>query len=264
VGTAHTTVLEGFLLALVAWRLLAAVRADGRWLAAALTGGVALGLLLLVRPSHGLVWLAWSGLVLWRGRLRPPALRPVVVTALVAVAVVAPWTVRNARVHGALIPVATNGGFNFYLGNNPQMTGDIPPLDHFFDDFAPGAPATWRARSEVERDRAFYALGREHWRERPGQALRGAGNRLLSYAFFRPYLLVAYPRWLAVIFIGSYLAVLLPFLWALPRARGTVAGFSLAALAVTGLVGMAYVVSMRFRASVEPFLVVVAAARPDA
>ena len=45
------------------------------------------------------------------------------VTLLVAVATVAPWTIRNYRVLDAFVPVSTNGGSVFYLANNPLATG---------------------------------------------------------------------------------------------------------------------------------------------
>jgi 4-amino-4-deoxy-L-arabinose transferase-like glycosyltransferase len=46
-----------------------------------------------------------------------------VVMAAVIVAVVAPWTYRNWRVFGELVPISTNGGVNLWIGNNPNATG---------------------------------------------------------------------------------------------------------------------------------------------
>ncbi len=37
----------------------------------------------------------------------------------------APWTVRNYQLFGKLVPVATNGGFNFLMGNHANSNGDI-------------------------------------------------------------------------------------------------------------------------------------------
>ncbi len=39
-------------------------------------------------------------------------------------AAIAPWTYRNYRVFDAFVPISTNGGVNFWMGNNPQSDGD--------------------------------------------------------------------------------------------------------------------------------------------
>ena len=50
-------------------------------------------------------------------RGRESGRRRAAVFLLVTAAVIAPWTVRNARITGAFVPVATRGSFNLWLGN---------------------------------------------------------------------------------------------------------------------------------------------------
>jgi tetratricopeptide (TPR) repeat protein len=44
--------------------------------------------------------------------------------------VVAPVTLRNYRVEGVFVPITSNGGLNFYIGNNENANGLYVPLDH--------------------------------------------------------------------------------------------------------------------------------------
>jgi len=59
---------------------------------------------------------------LWLFRRRRAA--DAVVFVLVAVLCVAPWTLRNHRVHGRWIAVASEGGVTFWTGNHPLARGD--------------------------------------------------------------------------------------------------------------------------------------------
>jgi hypothetical protein len=43
--------------------------------------------------------------------------------AAVVVAALTPWTVRNVRVHGQLVPVKNSFGKELWIGNNPHATG---------------------------------------------------------------------------------------------------------------------------------------------
>lgn len=48
-------------------------------------------------------------------------LRKIVYVCVFAIAVVAPWTIRNAIVFGEFIPVSANSGFSLYYGNNKHI-----------------------------------------------------------------------------------------------------------------------------------------------
>jgi hypothetical protein len=47
-----------------------------------------------------------------------------VVFITAAIAVVAPWTIRNARVYGRFVLVASEGGVTFWTGNHPLARGE--------------------------------------------------------------------------------------------------------------------------------------------
>ena len=57
--------------------------------------------------------------LLWRQRAADA-----IVFVVVAVLCVAPWTVRNHRVYGRWIAVASEGGVTFWTGNHPLARGD--------------------------------------------------------------------------------------------------------------------------------------------
>ncbi|HVZ38781.1 MAG TPA: glycosyltransferase family 39 protein [Candidatus Kapabacteria bacterium] len=85
--------------------------------------GVLAGLAALVKPQLALAPLvAIAALPAGQPRLRVRALRAGCV-ALVAVAVVLPWTLRNQALYGHPGIVANNDGINLYIGNNPRANG---------------------------------------------------------------------------------------------------------------------------------------------
>jgi 4-amino-4-deoxy-L-arabinose transferase-like glycosyltransferase len=85
----------------------------------AAAAGSITGAAILVRPAMlfflplALVWLA----------LRRRALTAALLL-LVSIAVVTPWTIRNARVYGRFVLVASEGGVTFWTGNHPLAKGE--------------------------------------------------------------------------------------------------------------------------------------------
>ncbi len=257
----NTAVLEGWLLLALATILASAARSGPapirRWAVA----GLLLGAGLHVRPTFGVIWAAWAAVLLARPATSRRGLAAgILIASAVAGISAMPWTARNYRVHGALVPIATNGGFNFAIGNDPRYGGGIPPLERIFRRMPEQEQARLRGMSEIERDRAFYAEGIEHWRNQPGALLKGVGRKLAAFVFFRPYLFRGYPPWVAAIFVVSYTALLVAFGAGLRRARGAIRDLSLVAIVLTGLLALVYVVSMRYRASVEPLMALIGSA----
>ena len=261
VGYLTSAVLEGFLFCLLAFFLLraSATREQSGSLRNPLLAGLALGLLLLARPTAGIIWGLWALVLLWRSRFGASRVRTVLLVSAAALLVITPWTVRNAHVHHRLVPISTNGGFNFYIGSNPIYGGGIPPLHRLFPRMSQEEQQRLRSLTEVERDRYLYTMGLTFWREQPGAVLSGIARKLVSFVFWRSYLFYGYPRWLAVTFIVTYLLLLIPFAVSVVRCRGPACTLLLLAIVATGVLCCIYVVSMRFRASVEPFMVAIAA-----
>jgi 4-amino-4-deoxy-L-arabinose transferase-like glycosyltransferase len=90
---------------------------------AALTG-VTFGLAALTRETT-LMMPAIVGLwlLLARKNFSRTAVKVWLVMAAATIFTVLPWTVRNCFVLRAFVPIATNSGINFYIGNNPAATG---------------------------------------------------------------------------------------------------------------------------------------------
>lgn len=140
-----------------AWLFVRALRAP--WAPAfAIGAGVLWGALVLVRPPAivlpaALLVAAWAV----RAGRRQTAVAAVLVV-LAGVAVMAPWTLRNARVMGAATPLSQNGGANLWMGNHEGANGEYIAL-----------PASYAAmplveREQVLRDEAVRFIRTHPWR----------------------------------------------------------------------------------------------------
>lgn len=114
------------------WALLAAGRRGSMGLF--LLGGVLWGLAAIARPN---VLALAPAIWLWCGLKSPPRRRlvaPLLATLGLAV-VVAPVTIRNYVVGKEAILIASTGGINFFIGNNPASSGYLAAT--------PGARPIW-------------------------------------------------------------------------------------------------------------------------
>ncbi|MFT3765998.1 MAG: tetratricopeptide repeat protein [Minicystis sp.] len=156
--------------------------------------GLWLGLGAITRPNILAFAVALAPLLFF---LRTDPLRVVArrlaVLYLAAAAVIAPVTVRNRIVGGEAVLIATQGGVNLYIGNNPRADG--------ITAIVPGTRADWwggyhdaihQAEQEAGRplrpsevDAHYRRKALAFWRESPGQALRLLGRKIyyLTHAF---------------------------------------------------------------------------------
>ena len=144
--------LFSFLLLAALWSLTR--RREPPTARSALLGGALLGLGALTRGTLLyflpllLAWLVWAHRSCWRVALVRAAL-----VASMALLVVAPWAVRNTRLHGGFVLIETNGPYNLWRGNGADAfanRGD-PRVPHYAWPFEslPLAPVGDRSASRL-------------------------------------------------------------------------------------------------------------------
>ncbi|HET7091207.1 MAG TPA: glycosyltransferase, partial [Anaerolineae bacterium] len=226
-----------------------------------LAAGVWLGLAGLTRAPALVAAAAVPVGLAARRRSRAEVMRLTGVTLIGALAVLAPWLIRNLSVQGAPVLISTNGGINFWIGNHSGAAGEF--------DFAALAQMLDRTRgmSETERDAFFYVQATNFIQQRPGEFLGLLAQKLAYFLWFRPSFGDAYQELGAVVgparvmYMLSY-AVLLPL--ALVGVMATLRHWRHLApvyVVVLGysLVTIFFFVATRFRAPIEAYLIAFAA-----
>lgn len=176
-----TTTVETFFVILGIWLAVRTVK--NYTLINAILCGVSLAMAALTRstwlpilPLIPLWWLGnlWKKWGLW--------LKLSCAMGLAAVIVFFPWIYYNYRTHGVLIVTSTNGGLNFWIGNNAKSNGEYI----FPTQIDRALVESTLEMSEVERDRFFYQQGWQFILEHPQQFIKLAFRKLLYFLFFRP------------------------------------------------------------------------------
>jgi 4-amino-4-deoxy-L-arabinose transferase-like glycosyltransferase len=236
-----------------------------RWapLAGALVGLAALtrsnGLLLIVPLALG----AWTR----RARVAPAVL------AVAAIAVVAPWTIRTSEALGAFVPVSTELGGTLAGTYNPTAAADPTfPAQWKLGALDPGlARILARRLPPAEQDRALRTAALHYVRAHSAYPLE------VAYWNARRLLGLTSPRWwrfsVKTLGLGRGVGVaaalwLFPFLALAavgaftPAARGA-PPFLWLTLVVALAPALLIIAELRFRAPVDPFVILLAAlARP--
>lgn len=135
-----------------------------------IASGVALGLGTLVRPT-ALLAIPWLLPAFFRGFAWPKlrrALLAVGTTAVVTLAVVAPWTLRNCLVMDGCALVSTNGGWNLAIGALTE-TGRFTALKAEWGCPGPG---------QVQQDRCWGRVARKKIAEDPAGWLAKMPSKL--------------------------------------------------------------------------------------
>ena len=144
--TLFTALFVGFFLVLVH------ARPTWRWLALI---GLVMGVGALVR-GEALTWGLLPIVLFWRELSRRQLVWRIGTIGVVVAVVLAPWTIRNAVVMDAFVPVATNASQTLWSGHNPDATGgQVYPPDSFYQQFDQEPPLRELQSSKALRNEAF-------------------------------------------------------------------------------------------------------------
>ena len=138
-------------------------RRPGVWRLVAV--GALFGAAGLVRPVS--LVMAPLFLLLWWPDGVVRALRNVAIVGAATVALIVPWTIRNAITMDSPILLSANFGDNFCIGNNPDATGGYALPDYCFHGLGEGE----RPEFEVRRQSETLDRGMRWLRDNPGDAL---------------------------------------------------------------------------------------------
>ena len=174
--------------ALLAIRLLIAYRdSPTAWLA--LASGAAVGVSALGKPNvllfvpAALFWVWW----VFRGTERAKRAWQGVILLVAGTAVVlAPMTISNYIIAGDFVLTSSNGGINFWIGNNDQADGTfLVPADMRADLYGgsklAAEQALGHALSPSEVSSYWFGRGLEFVKAHPGQDLKLLGRKLLLF-----------------------------------------------------------------------------------
>lgn len=149
--------------------------------------GVLIGIQLLLRPDIMLgavllsVWLlAWS----WSKE----TVIGVAIAALVSLAVVSPWTLRNYLAFHKFVPVSANAGMNLYEGNNPVATGEfseLPATPESRKDFQDVQEYS-KTHDQIEIDHYRLTLAEAWMAAHPSEVLKLDVKKIWYHWFGRP------------------------------------------------------------------------------
>ncbi len=214
----------------------------------------------LVRPQS-LLAAPLAGALGGRGGLRSRALRAAAVTAI-ALALVAPWTARNARAVGGCALVSTNGGSNLLIGTFPEVRGGYRRPTR--RDGCGAEP------DEFRRDRCMSALAVQHIRVHPLAWVEGGLQKLARTFLWEhdpvTYLLRAHPGVGRPVPFGLAVAVCTTTWWALvllavrgARRAGAAAALPVAVTLAVAATHAVFLGADRYHLALVPLLVPLAA-----
>jgi len=160
--------------------------------------GLALGMTLLLRQVF-LIFLPFLFLWLWwnireeetgnrrKKLLHWPVIKGLLVTIIVIIIMIVPWTIRNQRVFDAFVLLNTNAGFAFFWGNHPIYgTHFVPLLPGGQYSYYNLIPPELRSLNEAKLDSALLRRGLQFITDDPVRYILLSISRIPEFFKFWP------------------------------------------------------------------------------
>ena len=174
--------------------------------------------------------------------------------------VLSPWLIRNKKAFNKSLLITTNGGYNFWMGNNPLAKGStgngIKRPKHLEQQLS-------RAKSETEKERIYYQEAFQFIKNKPSRFIQLTVQKTLNLWRFYPTPDTGYkifPALSKILSVFSYVPVLILAIcgvmlsWSQKR---DVVLFLLLSLSITVTYAF-FITKVRFRLPLDPFLIVLA------
>lgn len=226
-------------------------------------GALSRGTMVIFLPVAA-VWLVFAG----RGTRQRTLWRSVAVACVVAVLLIAPWSIRNTLVHHRFVWLLTTDGEDFWRGNNPYATGHsyITPGHTVLNALPVEERADLeRQPDELAQSQWFMDRAMTYVKAHPAAFVRLTLTKLGQFWSYAPQTGVHYPAGWLPTYLVYYVAALVLAVAGARRAwasGGTAAaGAVLVLLFLLGLSSLQslYYVEGRHRWAVEPMLLALSA-----
>ncbi len=154
------TILTDFPFTLLLWLVILIVQKDLKFLYGIIIIGVITALMSYLRPTALLFPLIFF-LYYYKKHTFDIAVKKTSIIVFTVFLLLSPWIYRNYVVFDSFVPIATNGGFNFLMGNHKYSNGGL----NFNFDYDISNP------NEVQEERKAYKKGINDIIENPVKAL---------------------------------------------------------------------------------------------